>query len=258
MKAKIQALAILLALSSATTFTQAVWAEPSPPKSQANASFVFKKNSVTLTRKALQQGERTSAVINYPTLASGASDSITKSVNNVIGVKAALDMDLAGAKQEFTESFWLSEVNYKITYQGPTAVSVFYTIDGIGAHPSTSFREVCADLKTGRQLKADDMFQNKKALQAHLNGLLSKEMQASVKAAGGADKDTISEYFSEQKPTFSKSQLEHFVITPQGLTFRYDYDMPHVIKALEPKGSFELSWKTLNPWLKPAWVLGKV
>lgn len=119
MKAKIQALAILLALSSATTLTQAVWAEPSPPKSQSNASFVFKKNSVTLTRKALQQGERTSAVINYPTLASGASDSITKSVNNVIGVKAALDMDLAGAKQEFMESFWLTEVNYKITYQDP-------------------------------------------------------------------------------------------------------------------------------------------
>ncbi len=260
MKVQFQSMLILLTLSSCLVAPSSSWAIPPKPSagpSKSSINYVFKKNTVSLTRKALQEGERTSAVVNFPTLASGATDSVTKSINKVIGLKAALDMDLEATKQDFLENFWLTEVSYKITYQDARAVSVFYTIEGLGAHPSTSFREVCADLKTGRQLKIDDILQNKKALQAHLNSLLAKEMRDQVKAASGAEKDTISEYFDEQKPTFSRSQLEHFVITPQGLTFRYDYDMPHVIKALEPKGTFDLSWKTLKPWIKPAWMLGK-
>jgi hypothetical protein len=44
--------------------------------------------------------------------------------------------------------------------------------------------------------------------------------------------------------------LNNFIVTPNGITFYYDFGFPHVAKALEPDNSFPVTNEELQPFLK--------
>lgn len=220
---------------------------------EAAKSTTVKKETLTLTRKATREGDRTSATVSFPVL-SGSNAATIKAVNSIIGIKAALDNNLEDVKKDFQESAWLTKVDYQITYHSSKAISVLYQVEGIGPYPDEYSREANADLQTGQAVRFDTIVKDKKAIQSHLNGLLHKAIRDAAKPLTGESAVAFKEYFNEQSPAFSKGQLEHFVMTNKGLRFRYDYDMPHVLKAIEPPGVFEITWDTARPWLKKEWV----
>lgn len=57
-----------------------------------------------------------------------------------------------------------------------------------------------------------------------------------------------SEYFG--RATFTAQELENFSVGDKGITFKYDYEFPHVALALQPDGAYFYSWAELKPFIK--------
>ena len=81
--------------------------------------------------------------------------------------------------------------------------------------------------------------------------------QAIVEAGkqNAEDGKELTEILGERK--FVAKELNHFSVNEQGVTFYYDYDFPHVAKALEPNGEFFVSYADLKPFIKRDGLLAR-
>jgi hypothetical protein len=59
------------------------------------------------------------------------------------------------------------------------------------------------------------------------------------------------------RANFRVAELNAFQVTERGVTFYYYYGFPHVVKALEPDGIYQLSWSELRPFIRPGSRLAK-
>jgi len=56
---------------------------------------------------------------------------------------------------------------------------------------------------------------------------------------------------------FEVKDLEGFSINSKGVTFYYDYGLPHVIQALEPDGKYFFTWGEMKPYIRTSGLLVK-
>lgn len=47
------------------------------------------------------------------------------------------------------------------------------------------------------------------------------------------------------------NELNEFSVDDNGVTFIYDYNFPHVIRALQPDGKFHFTWAELSKFINP-------
>ncbi len=130
----------------------------------------------------------------------------------------------------------------------------------MGAYPDDQTKHFIINLKTGTVVKASEVFERDKleSLAAMVDHKLQLELkQISKEWSKGGDMSTkeLEETLGPLK--FDTKNLDEFSVTENGITFLYDAGFPHVIKALEPKGSYFFSYSELKPYIKHAGVLGR-
>ena len=88
---------------------------------------------------------------------------------------------------------------------------------------------------------------------------LEKEIAAEIKRIRNEPDigETKPEDLFEEK-RFQIEDLDGFSVDGSGVTFTYEYGFPHVIKALEPDGSFTYSWAQLKPYIKTTGLLARL
>jgi len=124
---------------------------PAAPAAKPVEGLRIEKKTEVLKR------EDKEAEVHYPVF-SGLPPAILKELQASAGLKAGTGSSLEEWKAEFEESWWLTGIDYEVTYNRHDLLCLTYSIDGMGAYPSTSTKDLAADLKTGRRLAAKDLF----------------------------------------------------------------------------------------------------
>lgn len=217
-------------------------------------SVTITPKKTTYTRPKPLMDFKKTFTINRPII-KAATPALSKKIQNAVSYEKVLMFNL---KEEQNEIQWLEEADYEVGYNKNGILSISLSMSGTGAYPSTNFENVVVNLKTGMTVKAADVFTNLQGLAAAVKKIQEKEIKDAIEEIK-KDKD-----FNEPNPetlfentNFEIENLDRFTVNDDGVIFTYDYGFPHVIQALEPGGNYQLSWKQLKPFIKPAGLFGQ-
>ena len=194
-------------------------------------------------------------IVNKP-IVSGLPPGVLKKVQREIDPET-----LFGKRFENGEDVWkgwMDEISYETLYNRNNLLSLRMTMSGCGAYPDASDKTVVINLKDGKRLKAKDLFATQKLteLAKKLDMLMHQEIEKDIAERDSQDeKDEARSALSTAK--FTVANLDTFFVDDKGVTFIYDYGLPHVIQALEPNGEFLLTYRDLRPFILPAGPIGK-
>jgi len=230
-----------------SAFLLASW--PSHAKAPASGSVRIEEQTTHLKR---EDGKE--ALIHAPVVQGVPDESLRSRIQDSVGLKAGTDETLEEWKADFEDSWWLDEIEYKVGYNRNFLLNLIYTVSGTGAYPDSFSKSLVVDLRTGKPLAAKDLFKSAslEALAARLNRELKADVEA-TRRKWGADWDGEEEV---KNARFDVAHLDDFTLGERGINFHYDFGFPHVIKALEPRGTYFLSWKQLAPYIDTKGPLG--
>lgn len=209
---------------------------------------------ITYTRPKPISDYKKTFTVNYPKV-KAATTALSKKIENTISFAKVLSLNIQEEKGEYQ---WLEAADYDVNYNKNGILSIYLSMEGTAAYPSSVGKTVVVNLKTGNQVKPADIFTNLTGIAAEIK----KRQQLEIKQAKEdykKDSETAdfdaSEYFDTAD--FKIENLEGFSVSADGVTFTYDYGFPHVIQALQPSGNYILTWAELKPFIKRGGLLEK-
>ncbi|MBD2037921.1 hypothetical protein H6F76_23500 [Leptolyngbya sp. FACHB-321] len=222
---------------------------PKPPQGDR---VLVETKTVTFVRgkKGQEYPDYKEAIVKYPQVTGLTNPAVLRNVQSAVSLKSVLGQSIAELRAEFLASWWLSEIDYTVNYNQNSLLDLTFTRSGSGAYPSSSNKHRLVNLKTGKVVKAADVF--KRESLSTIAAMVNKAMQAEVKQAiANGDKEgaDLREQLKNQR--FQTKHLDSFTISDKGITFLYDFGFPHVILALQPSGKYFLSHNQLRAHIKP-------
>jgi hypothetical protein len=105
-------------------------------------------------------------------------------------------------------------------------------------------------LKTGKILRARDLFKAEGfgAIAQIIEPMMQQEILKKISEFQKEDSDINEDLFS--KHHFQMKNVDDFIIGKKGVTFLYNFDFPHVIKAAEPSGAYLIPYSKLTPYIR--------
>jgi len=242
-------LRIMIQILTLSALLLAPW--PSLAKAPASGSVRIEEQTTHLKRKDGQE-----AVIHAPVVKGIPDEALRSRIQDSVGLKAGTDNTLEEWKADFEDSWWLNEIEYKVGYNRNFLLNLIYTVSGTGAYPDSFSKSLVVDLRTGKLLAAKDLFKRSslEALAARLNRKLKTDVEATRRKWGDEWDGVVEEEVKNAR--FDDGHLDDFTIGARGITFHYDFGFAHAVKALEPRGTYFLSWKQLAPYIDPRGPLG--
>ena len=226
-------------------------------------AFVAYGQRVTITKQTLSyrrpnpnSPEKARIVVSYPRIRS-TNRALSRRIKRNISFERIFNLDL---KSEINgRDQWLESAWFEVDYNKKRILSVTLSMSGSGHFSSTISRSVVVDLKTGRAVKAGDVFDNMDGLAK----LVFKYQQAEIKQAmidipkmeGYADFDS-GRWFGDM--TINILNLQEFSVSDDGVTFKFDYGFPRIMLPAQPPGVFLIKWQELKPFISRRGLLGKL
>jgi hypothetical protein len=193
--------------------------------------------------------------INYPKV-KAASPALARKIENAISYRSILGLNL---QEELTSVQWLESADYKVVYNDRGVLCIDLSMEGSGAYPSGVTKTAVVDVKTGTLVKTSDVFTNLQGLAAMVRKAQKKEIQSTV------DELKKEPEFKGEDPAdlfkqadFRRKDLEGYAVNDRGVTFKYEYGLPHAIQAFEPAGEYFFTWSELRPYLVPGGLLARL
>lgn len=239
---------LLLFIAAAINFAQTIVINP-------------KKNVYTRKGKEVPKEKRTFTV-TYPLFNGTMPVAAKKNLEKTISYWKVFDTTL---QENLTADYWLSKLSYEVNYNKNGVLAIALTMDGSGAYPDQSTKNLVIDLKTGERVKFADVFQidSLDRFAPLVDAKLKAENADTIKSV---EADKSGDYTKEDKNSFKK-QLEalsfapetfdEFSVSDKGVTIFYDAGFPHVIQALQPAGRYFFTWAEVKPFIKADGLLGK-
>jgi hypothetical protein len=190
------------------------------------------------------------------------SAELLKTLQTTISLKQLLGQSATELQTEAQEYSWMTAINYRVNYNQNFLLDLTLTEEGMGAYPDAFERHVVVDLRSGRSLHAGDVFDraSMKTLVALVNKAMEAEKQAKIAEVTSADRGenaALGIVQQLQEHTFRLKHLNDFMVDDRGVTFRYEYGFPHVIKAAQPEGRYFFSYADLKPFIRPDGALAQ-
>lgn len=220
-----------------------------------------KKTVYTRKGKVSLKEKRTFTVI-YPVVSGAISAAAKKKLENTLSYWRVFETTLA---ENMSGYDWLTEMSYKVNYNKNGILDISLTQEGVGAYPDGQTVTMVVDLKTGEQIKFDDVFiaDKKPDFAAIVNQKLDTEKKAIIKEIDGGNfsdgdkeaNDALREQL--QGLEFTADTFDEFTISDSGITILYDAGFPHAIQAAQPDGRYFFAWSEIKSFIKPAGLLGR-
>lgn len=191
--------------------------------------------------------------ITYPKV-SGVSAALIKKIEANLSFEKAFDFTL---KEEINEQYSLDSASYEVLYNKFGILNVLLIGEVSGAYPTTLQKSVNIDAKTGERIKAADIFTKLTELAAKVKKAQEAEIKKGVAVIKkeAPDLENPMEFFGTTD--YTTENLDDFSAGDKGITFRFDYEFPHVALALQPDGRFFFSWAQLKPYIKRDGLLAR-
>ncbi len=221
--------------------------ESASGNASVGGSVMIEEKKATLRRGARAKGDYKEASISFP-LVKGESATVAK-IQKAVSLKTVFDQSLEEFTAEFRESWWLDEISFKVNYNKNFLLDITFYMSGTGAYPSTTVKHVLVNLKTGDALRAMDVFNasSLKTIAAMVDSRMQSEIKTTI-ASWTKQGEDVKELFQDKR--FTVENLDSFSVSDRGVTFLYDFEFPHVVKAVEPEGKYFFSFEQLKPHIR--------
>jgi hypothetical protein len=216
-------------------------------------SVVITPKKVVYKRPKPSEDYKKSFTITYPKV-SGVSKSVAKKIEDNLSFEKAFDFSL---KDEINTEDSLDSASFKVLYNNFGILNVLLMEEVSGAYPSSFDKSIVIDVKTGEPLKAADFFTRQRELAEKVRNVQQGQIKrdtARIKKDEPEIEDPL-ELFG--KTDYTAENLDDFSVSDKGITFRYDYEFPHVALALQPEGRFFFTWAQLKPYIKRDGLLAR-
>ncbi len=198
-----------------------------------------------------------SFVVIDPLVIVGGNRLLSQNIEGLLDYERVFEVKI---DEQLKDDNWLDEASYKVNYNKYGILVVTLTISGSTAYPSSSNRTVVISLQTGKQLKAQDIFDSAKFTQlvAAVRIVQQNGIKTALEQIANNSPDEIASVREMlQGKDFTEDNLNHFSVSDKGVTFIYDYGFPHAVLALEPDRDFFLPYTTLKLFIKRDGLLGR-
>lgn len=227
-------------------------------------SVIIRPKKVVYTRKGKDVSkEKRTFDVTYPVISGAISAPVKKSLENTVSYSRVFET----SPKENLEETWLYNEFYKVNYNKKGILDISLTQEGSGAYPDEQTVNLIIDLKKGKAVKFNDVFNQK--LAAKLAAMVDKKLQTEkakiIKDIDSNEYDN-GESTKEEKETdkqmldelkFTAENLNEFSIGNKGAIILYDAGFPHAWQALQPDGKYFFSWAQLKPFIRREGLLGK-
>ncbi len=218
-------------------------------------SVVITAKKTTYTRRKPISDYKKHFVITYPRI-KASTPALSRKIEAAISYSSVLGLNL---KEELGEYQWLEEADYDVHYNNDGILCLDLFMEGSGAYPSSQIKTVVVNIAKGTRVRVADVFTNLAGLTALVKKAQAKEMADAIKEMKADPENTDSDpesLFRDAK--FTAKNLDGFVVTGEGITFKYDYGFPHVIQALQPAGEYFFTWADLKPFISRGSLLTRI
>jgi hypothetical protein len=240
---------------------------------------VITKKTVTLVRRLKDLDDEITASVSYPLVTGIKNPLLLAKIRSALSFKQVLGKSLAemraefGAEEGYTPA--LEEIDYDVNYNRRSILDITFTIQATGAYPYSHAVHRLIDLKTGEVIKARHAFHRNRLRQ--LAAKVDQMMQQAIEAVKEESRENLERLKKSQDPKeyedevvydeilrgviedrqwrFTTESLDTFTVGDQGVTFLYDFAMPHVILTMTPDGAYFFSWSELKPYIDPSGAL---
>lgn len=201
-----------------------------------------------------------SFVVSYPIIEGIESQEILQRINSVLSYERVFDVSF---KEEIEESYGLTDLDFEVTFLKPPFLVITLMMEGVGAYPWFHSETIVVDLLTGYQVEAADLFEDSKLaeLAERVNSLYLLDRQKAELILAYESNDEDSEggrrHLTFAPERFSVQDLNHFSLNDVGVTFKFSFEYPHVIKAYEPSAEYDFSYSSLQRFIKRGGILDR-
>jgi hypothetical protein len=149
---------------------------------------------------------------------------------------------------------WLTDIDYTVNYNRNCLIDCDVAANGYGAYPSTNMTHILVDTRTGKAVTAQAAFKAESlpSLKAMIKKCIDKEGEEALKENND---EATKELLHDGK---LGDPLGVFAVNDGGITFRHDWQFPHVDLAAQPTGEYLFSLAQMRPYIKPDGPLGNL
>jgi hypothetical protein len=216
-------------------------------------SVTIEPREITYQRRKPVVDYKKSFTVEYPKV-KGTSHVLARKIENSVSYERAFKFSL---REEINQIQWLEEATYKVDYNKNGVLGIILSISGSGASPQSYNKPIVVNLRTGEQVRAQEVFVKLAELAAKCRAAQKAEIKKAL--------ITIKKEYPDEAPPaelfrstrFTVKNLNEFLVNDRGITFKYDYGFPRVIAALQPDGDYFFKWSELKPFIKPGGLLAR-
>ncbi|HEX6272957.1 MAG TPA: hypothetical protein VFZ53_07955 [Polyangiaceae bacterium] len=150
-----------------------------------------------------------------------------------------------------SDDCWLTFLDYTIHHAGSGVLDVSFRASGSGAYPSLQTSHVAVELATLRRVDARAAFSTRS-----LSELTTRVKRKMLEAWRTAKKTHPEVYEGRDEPVFEHEHLENFVVEAEGVTFLFDFGLPHAVESASPLAEFPFTAAEIRRFVAPAGPLG--
>lgn len=185
--------------------------------------------------------------IQFPVLSGLADQSLLSRLRTAVLPQQVFKGSLA----EMEKDPWLEAVEYIVCCNRHSILDVSYRLSGMAAYPDFYDECITLDLKTGKPLRARDLFIASRLpeLASRINQAMQAEIHKTIQKAGSDERADVQRLLSAA--VFTVKDMTQFTVSAQGVSFTYTFGFPHVLKAAEPNGEYFFSFAALRPFIRP-------
>jgi hypothetical protein len=239
---------IVLALVSVSAYAQTIKITP---------------KKIVYTRKfKVSLKEKRTFIVTYPVVSGAITVAAKKNLENTISFWRVFETSL---KENLNESDWLYEMFYNVDYNKSGVLDISLLEEGSAAYPDGRTVNLVIDLKTGKQVKFEDVFKTDSL--EKFAGMVNSKLETEKKEIIESIRTDKQSYTDEENRKSDMEMIEALKFTPEtfgeftvsdkGVTILYDAGFPHVIQALQPDGSYFFTWAEVKPFIKPGGLLAR-
>ncbi len=246
----------LTPLSPSTALAEGISSQPKIKPLSGRVNLQSKTAVLRFGKQGAAFPDYKEAVIRYPVASGLTNAAILKQVQVAISLKQVLGQSLEEMRQEYVENHWLTEIEYAVNYNRNNILDLTYAVSGVGAYPSGFEKWVSVDLKTGKRLRAKDLFKAEElgVIAQSIDQQMQQNIRQKIAEVRQQEPDLGLDAFANHR--FQTKNLENFTIGKTGVTFHYNFEFPHVIKAAEPSGNYLMPYSQLTRYIRPEGALG--
>jgi hypothetical protein len=158
-------------------------------------------------------------------------------------IQALLDGEIVEVR---ADDCWLTFLDYTVHHDERGILDVTFRTSGLGAYPSTQTAHVAIALSTGERLRARTAFSARTL--PELTATLKRRAHAAWKTSAKKHPEVFQ---GRDEPVFGAEQLDNFIIHPDGITFFFDFGLPHAMELATPMSEFDFTNAEIRRFVDP-------